>query len=43
MILGGVINYGYLLIALISSAVFVVLTLWLAASLFKKEKILFRS
>lgn len=43
MILGGAINYGYLLIALISSAVFVVLTLWLAASLFKKEKILFRS
>lgn len=43
MILGGVINYGYLLIALVSSVIFVVLTLWLAASLFKREKILFRS
>ena len=43
MILGGVINYGNLVIALVSSVIFVVLTLWLAASLFKKEKILFRS
>lgn len=43
MILGGVINYSNLLIALITSFIFVVLTLGLAASLFKKEKILFRS
>lgn len=42
MVLGGAINYGYLLIALATSLVFVALTLWLAASLFKKEKILFR-
>lgn len=43
MILGGVINYGNLLLALATSIIFVVLTLWFASSLFKKEKILFRS
>jgi sodium transport system permease protein len=43
MILGGVINYMNLLIALVTSVAFVALTLWFAASLFKKEKILFRS
>lgn len=42
MILGGVIDYGNLMIALVSSIIFVILTLWLAASLFKKEKMLFR-
>ena len=43
MILGGVINYGNLIIALVTSLIFVALTLWLAASMFKKEKYLFRS
>jgi len=43
MVLGGVVNYGNLLLALITSMCFVAITLWLAASLFKKEKILFRS
>ncbi len=43
MILGGVTNYMNLLIALVTSVAFVALTLWFAASLFKKEKILFRS
>lgn len=42
MILGGVIDYGNLMIALVTSIIFVILTLWLAASLFKKEKMLFR-
>ena len=43
MILGGVINYADLLIALVTSVIFVAVTLWLAASLFKKEKIMFRT
>ncbi|HOM03711.1 MAG TPA: ABC transporter permease [Acetivibrio sp.] len=43
IVLGGSINYSYLLMALGSSAVYVVITLWLAAALFKKEKVLFRS
>lgn len=43
MVLGGVINYANLLLAMVTSLVFVAITLWLAASLFKKEKILFRS
>jgi sodium transport system permease protein len=43
MILGGLVNYTDLLLALVTSVLFVALTLWLAASLFKKEKILFRS
>ena len=43
MILGGVINYGNLIIALVTSVLFVALTLWLAATMFKKEKYLFRS
>jgi len=43
MILGGVVNYSYLVLALVTSVIFVAATLWLAASLFKKEKILFRS
>lgn len=43
MILGGMVNYANLLLALVTSVVFVTITLWLAASLFKKEKILFRS
>ncbi|HEX2946229.1 MAG TPA: ABC transporter permease [Clostridia bacterium] len=43
MILGGVINYGSLILALGTSVLFVALTLWIAASMFKKEKYLFRS
>jgi len=43
IILGDAINYSYLLMALISSVIYVVLTLWLAAHMFKKEKLLFRS
>lgn len=43
MILGNVINYTNLAIALCSSAVYVVISLIFAASLFKKEKVLFRS
>jgi sodium transport system permease protein len=43
MILGGNIIYSNLVIALVTSAVFVALTLWFAASIFKKEKLMFRS
>ena len=43
MILGGVINYTYLGIALGTSAVYVILSLIFAASLFNREKYLFRS
>lgn len=43
MILGGVISYPDLILALVTSVIFVAVTLWLAASLFKKEKVLFRS
>ncbi len=43
MVLGGMIDYSGLLLALVTSAVYVVLTLWLAAHLFNKEKVLFRS
>lgn len=43
MILGGTINYMNLLVALATSVIFVAATLWLAASLFKKEKIMFRN
>ena len=43
MVLGGVVNYTNLLLALVTSILFVIITLWLAASLFKKERILFRS
>ncbi|NLK86212.1 MAG: ABC transporter permease [Clostridiaceae bacterium] len=43
MILGGNIIYSNLFIALVASVVFVALTLWFAASIFKKEKVLFRS
>ncbi|MEN6315940.1 MAG: ABC transporter permease [Clostridiaceae bacterium] len=43
MILGGVVNYSNLILALATSVIFVAATLWLAASLFKKEKVLFRN
>lgn len=43
MVLGNVINYTYLGIALGTSAVYVILSLIFAASLFNKEKYLFRS
>jgi len=43
MILGGVVNYPNLILALATSVIFVAATLWLAASLFKKEKVLFRN
>jgi sodium transport system permease protein len=43
MVLGSVINYTYLGIALGTSAVYVILSLIFAASLFNKEKYLFRS
>lgn len=43
MILGSTINYTYLGIALGTSAIYVVLSLIFAASLFNKEKFLFRS
>ncbi len=42
MLLGGLINYLNLLLALGSSILYVVGTLWLAARLFTKEKMLFR-
>lgn len=42
MLLGGMVNYGYLFISLAASLVFVALTLWLAASFFSKEKVIFR-
>lgn len=43
MILGGVVNYSNLILALVTSVIFVAGTLLLAASLFKKEKVLFRN
>jgi len=43
MILGGVIDYTALLIALVSSLVYLAVTLAFTASLFNKEKVLFRS
>jgi sodium transport system permease protein len=43
MLLGRSIDYMNLVIALASSVVFVALTLWFVTSLFKKEKVLFRS
>lgn len=43
MILGGNIIYSNFIIALVTSAIFVALTLWFAASIFKKEKLMFRS
>lgn len=43
MVLGGVVDYSLLLIALLSSLLYVALTLLLAASLFNREKVLFRS
>lgn len=43
MILGGMVNYPNLILALATSVIFVAATLWLAASLFKKEKVLFRN
>lgn len=43
MILGGSINYTNLTMALVSSVVFVVISLVVAASMFNKEKVLFRS
>ncbi len=43
MILGGLMNYVNLLLALGTSVLYVAGTLWLAARLFNKEKVLFRS
>lgn len=43
MLLGGVINYYNLIIALISSVFYVAVALWFSTMLFKKEKFLFRS
>jgi sodium transport system permease protein len=43
LVLGNTINYSYLGIALVSSLVYVFISLILAASMFKKEKVLFRS
>jgi sodium transport system permease protein len=43
MVLGGIINYSNLGIALLSSIVYVAISLYLAAWMFKREKILFRS
>ncbi|MDP4094538.1 MAG: ABC transporter permease [Bacillota bacterium] len=43
MVLGGNINYLNLVIALATSVIYVILSIMFAASLFKKEKVLFRS
>jgi ABC-type Na+ efflux pump, permease component len=43
MVLGGMVNYGYLFLALGSSLIYVALALGLAAILFNQEKVLFRS
>lgn len=43
MVLGGIINYPYLVMALASSVVYVVASVLLAAWMFTKEKALFRS
>ena len=42
-VFGYSINYTYLFITLGSSVVYVIISLWLTSSLFKKEKYLFRS
>lgn len=43
LVLGGIANYTGLILAIVSSIVYVVLSLMMAASMFKKEKYLFRS
>jgi len=43
MILGGIIDYTALLIALVSSLIYLAITLAFTASMFNKEKVLFRS
>lgn len=43
MVLGGNIDYLKLVVAIASSAIYVIITLALAVSMFKKEKVLFRS
>lgn len=43
IVLGLNINYAYLMLALVSSVVYVLISLKIAVSLFKKENILFRS
>jgi ABC-type Na+ efflux pump, permease component len=43
MLLGGLINYMNLVLALVTSVFYVGATLWLSTRLFKKEKFLFRS
>jgi sodium transport system permease protein len=43
MVLGGIVNYSNLLLALGSSIVFVIIAFLFAARLFNKEKVLFRS
>ncbi|HHW01143.1 MAG TPA: ABC transporter permease [Clostridiaceae bacterium] len=43
MVLGGVIDYTSLLVALVSSIIYLAITLAITASMFNKEKVLFRS
>jgi sodium transport system permease protein len=43
VVLGGTINYLHLIIAFLSSAVHVIIALVIAVSMFKREKVLFRS
>ncbi|HOJ12264.1 MAG TPA: ABC transporter permease [Clostridiales bacterium] len=43
MVLGGAINYTNLILALVSSVIYTMITLALAVAMFKREKVLFRS
>ena len=43
MVLGGTINYPYLIVALVSSGVYTLITLGIAVAMFKREEVLFRS
>lgn len=43
MVLGGIIDYTALVAALLSSVVYLAISLAFAASMFNKEKVLFRS
>lgn len=43
MVLGGVINYTYIAVGLVSSLVYVMITVFLAAWMFSRENVLFRS
>ena len=43
MVLAANINYTFLIISLVSSGIYTLISLWIAVAMFKKEKVLFRS